>query len=107
MKRRWLTVIVLTMTIALAASTIILAFLNRKAPDIWAIFEPLTWAGAVVASCVGVLLATRRPRNGVGWVLLVIGLTGQTASLFTLWGIYGLETNPDVSGGARALWTGL
>jgi hypothetical protein len=43
---------------------------------------------------VGLLIATRRPRNPIGWILLAIGLTWELDALMTGYVDYGLTTHP-------------
>jgi signal transduction histidine kinase len=95
------------LTLALLPPIVVLLVLNRNAPDIWSIAEPQTLLAVVAASLVGVTLATRRPGNVIGWLLLAMGLTGSIAGLLDLWGVYALVTRPDASGGAEALWLGV
>ena len=43
---------------------------------------------------VGVLIATRQPRNPIGWILLGIGLIWEGSFVLDGYSIYGLETHP-------------
>jgi hypothetical protein len=43
---------------------------------------------------VGVLIATRQPRNAIGWILLGIGLIWEGSFVLDGYSIYGLETHP-------------
>ena len=43
---------------------------------------------------VGALIASRRPRNSIGWICLAVGLLWMLLGLFDYYGVYGLA-NPD------------
>src|SRR4051794_34682163 len=94
------------LTLLLLLPTVVLVTINRQAPDIWAIAEPEGMAGSVLAGLVGGLLATRRARNAIGWLLLLIALFGQLADLSEQWGVYALVTHTGARGGAYGLWAG-
>jgi signal transduction histidine kinase len=82
----------------------VLALLNRNSADVWKISDPYLGLGALVYASVGALIATRQPRNSLGWLFLVMGFFGQIGSLCAAWAVYSLETAPGTSGGAWALW---
>ena len=54
---------------------------------------PLVLA-ALVAATVGAVLASRRPRHPVGWLLLGLGLTVTASGVFDGYGRYGLVVRP-------------
>jgi hypothetical protein len=74
------------------------AVLNRVAPlAIWAISFPL----------VGAVIATHRPRNPLGWIFLVDGLSEGLVAFGSEYGSYALRTAPGtVPGGQLAIWVG-
>jgi hypothetical protein len=49
---------------------------------------------AVVAVTVGAVLASRRPRHPVGWLLLALGLCGTASGVFDGYARYGLLARP-------------
>ncbi len=51
-------------------------------------------ATAVVFSAVGTLVASRRPRNAIGWLLLAIGLVGALTAFSSGYAMYGLIAHP-------------
>jgi hypothetical protein len=62
-----------------------------------AILEPSGFpliAAAVTAATVGAVLASRRPRHPVGWLLLAIGLSQQFSNLATDYVHYGIMVRP-------------
>jgi hypothetical protein len=54
---------------------------------------PLT-AAAVIAATVGAVLASRRPRHPVGWLLLAIGLSEQFSNIASDYVHYGVMVRP-------------
>jgi hypothetical protein len=55
---------------------------------------------ALVASAVGVVLASRRPRHPVGWLLLALGLVIATSGAAAAYASYGLFVRPGALPGA-------
>ena len=51
-------------------------------------------AAAVTAATVGAVLASRRPLHPVGWLLLVVGLSGQFSNLASDYVHYGVMVRP-------------
>ena len=49
---------------------------------------------AVSAATVGALVASRRPRHPVGWLLLVLGVTESVEIVADGYGSYGLQARP-------------
>jgi hypothetical protein len=58
---------------------------------------------AVTAATVGAVLASRRPRHPVGWLLLGLGLSFCLASVTSSYGRYGLVARPGALPGAAWL----
>ena len=56
---------------------------------------------------IGWLIASRRPRNPIGWIFLVIGLSQAGTGLFGQYAAYGLVTRPgSLPGADLASWVG-
>jgi hypothetical protein len=72
--------------------------LTRVAPQaMWSISFPL----------VGAVIATHRPRNPLGWIFLVVGLSEGLVVFGSEYGSYALRTAPGtVPGGPLAIWVG-
>jgi hypothetical protein len=101
----WLATLLGGLSGLLFLCTLPLTLLNRHAPDLWHINDsPFQGVAGVAYSLVGALLATRRPRNALGWLFLVLGFLWQSAALTGQWAVYGLETRPGAPGAALALW---
>jgi hypothetical protein len=49
---------------------------------------------AMAFSSVGAVVASRRPRNALGWIFCVIGLSDGVLAFSTQYGLYGSITNP-------------
>ena len=56
---------------------------------------------AVSAATVGVVLASRRPRHPVGWLLLAVGLCLNASGVASAYASYGLLARPGALPGAR------
>lgn len=95
-----------SVNVALLIPVLVLAFLNRHAPDIWSIAGPSPLIGAVAYTVVGALLGIHRPHNLLGWLFLVTGTSTLLSGLATHWGFYGLVTQPGTSGSLYSLWIG-
>jgi len=59
---------------------------------------------AVVTSSVGALIAIRRPKNVIGWLLLFISLNGSLIYLPRLYGTYALYIHAGPPGAAWLAW---
>ena len=94
-------------SVALLIPVVVLILLNRSVHGIWSDIEVQHLVGGFIAVGVGFVLATRRPDNAVGWLLLVSALIGQLSILAALWGIYGVESDPVPVGAAAVLWLSL
>lgn len=60
---------------------------------------------AVVFGGVGVLIATRQPRNPIGWIALVVGVTSgfqEATNQYAIWAVLGHD--PDLALGTTAAW---
>jgi hypothetical protein len=74
------------------------AVLTKVAPlAVWAMSFPV----------VGAVIATHRPRNPLGWIFMVVGLSEGLVVFGYEYGNYGLRTAPGtLPGGALAVWIG-
>ncbi len=57
--------------------------------------ELIVGIGIIVFPAVGVLVASRRPENPIGWLLLAIGLIGAVTSFANGYALYGVVAHPD------------
>jgi hypothetical protein len=58
------------------------------------IIDPLVSVPFLAFPIVGALIASRRPRNPIGWICLAVGLLWMLLGLFDYYGVYGLA-KPD------------
>ena len=101
---RWVTGDVAVLSIALLVGGLPLSYLSRHTvaggwnfPDV---FEELTFVAVPV---VGFVLASRRPANRIGWILLAAGLLLGLGFFCSRYGEYGLlAARPGLMPGARA-----
>jgi len=91
--------VVVLATIAVAAGALVLdAMSPRSSEPAWVSFVfPLAVA---MSTGVGVVLATRRPRNPIGWLLLANGLVLVLNGLATSYATYGVLEDPGALPGA-------
>ncbi len=62
-------------SLALVAASLILLILDSKAIDSIGTSDPPFLLNAVIAAVLGALIASRRPRNPIGWLLLAISMS--------------------------------
>jgi hypothetical protein len=68
-------------------------------------FEALAGVAIVVIGMVGALVASRRPRNPIGWILLGFALPNALSAFAEAYAVYGLFTAPRaVPGPVIAAW---
>ena len=111
MSRRvsWLAWSLWTLSLASAVVSAVFGFLNLGAPtaasqeplvfDIWFLLVFLSFA------TVGALVASRQPRNAIGWIFCALGVCNSFAFASQGYAIYALLTGPAfLLGGAVANW---
>jgi hypothetical protein len=76
----WLLAVLL---LALDVAGLWLMFRGREGRDVWTLIYPGITTIALVYPLVGAFLAAHRPRNPVGWLMIVMGASGAV-SLFAL-----------------------
>jgi signal transduction histidine kinase len=106
-QRPWTTRLAWTLTAltgALLAPVLLLALLNRNAPDVLRLADEFQVFSALVYGAVGGVLAARRPGNAIGWLFAAMGVIAQLGALAAQWAVYGLETRSGVPAAALALW---
>jgi hypothetical protein len=92
----------LTAIFSLAA--LVLDVLDRSAQPFWSNALPVVIP--LIYTLIGALIATRQPRNAIGWLFVVVGTSfALTAGMAQSYAIYTLLVNPGVlPGGYPALW---
>jgi len=111
MSRRvsWLAWSLWTLSLASAVVSAVFGFLNLGAPtaatqeplvfDIWFLLVFLSFA------TVGALVASRQPKNAIGWIFCALGVCNSLAVASQGYAIYALLTGPAyLPGGAVANW---
>ncbi|NUK26245.1 sensor histidine kinase [Streptomyces lunaelactis] len=92
-------------TVGVAAPAVVFAVLSRATPrpdwhPWWLmVIEPVT---SVLLAVPGLVVATRRPGNPAGWLLLVAGFGSAADFLTHAYALYAIPR--DLLGGAMALW---
>ena len=94
----WLAWSLCGLTLALLACALALAVLNRG--DVQEVAFPLA---LTVSAVVGGLVASRRPKNPVGWFFLGSAVSFALVGVANGYVTYGLLTAPDALPGARAI----
>ncbi|CAN5286848.1 hypothetical protein BH20ACT16_BH20ACT16_04050 [soil metagenome] len=92
--------LLLFLTVAIGAFVVTLDFMSPGNIDAeWVTYVfPLA---ALMSTAVGVVLATKRGENPIGWLLLVNGLVIVLSGVFTEYATYGLLTEPGSLPGAE------
>jgi hypothetical protein len=94
--------------LALAAASLVLLAINwsEPAPDRFG-FRGFQTIFVVFFSVVGALIASSRPTNPIGWILLATGMASAIQSLGDEYSIHALRDPPaPLPGGAVAAWLG-
>jgi signal transduction histidine kinase len=90
-----------------AAVTVVLAVLNHAHLQNLDGADPSSIAVPIGAGILGVLVASRRPRNPVGWLLLVIAVASSLQGVEDQYARFALLTHPGaVPGAVWAEWLG-
>jgi hypothetical protein len=93
--------------LAISSGTLFLALLalNSRNPDVLT-YE--YWGAqavtAVVFPAVGAIIVSRRPRNALGWLFCLIGLSSGLSGLALEYAAYALAAEPTLPGAAMAAW---
>jgi signal transduction histidine kinase len=92
----------------LAAASVVLVAAAVAMPVVWSFERPFAPYAVIIATLypvVGAAVATREPRNAVGWLLITIGLAEAASSLTAAWATLALDVAPGaVPAGAFAAW---
>jgi signal transduction histidine kinase len=95
------------LAILLAAVAVPVQLVAGGQPAGDAVFLPVGFLMVVGYSTVGAILASRNPRNPIGWILMVVGLAFGLAFFTEGYARYTLETNPGaLPFGDVAAWFG-
>ena len=98
MSARWLAWTLGALTLGLIACSVVLALLNRY--SLWDVTFLVAQASAAL---VGGLIASRRPRNPVGWFIIGHALCFTLGEFSRQYAIYGLLTEPGSLPAARIM----
>jgi hypothetical protein len=100
---RWATGGVAVVSVALLAGAIALSYVDRHlAASGWDFSSVLEEATFITVPAVGFVLASRRPRNRVGWIILGAGLVLGLGFFCQRYGQHGLVAAPGSLPAARA-----
>jgi signal transduction histidine kinase len=95
------------LAILIAAISIPVQIMGGGQPTEDAVFLPVGLLLVVGYSIVGAILASRKPRNPIGWILMAVGLAFGIAFFTEGYARYALETNPGaLPFGDVAAWFG-
>ncbi len=92
----WLACSLAGLSVAIFAASVVLYVLARSAQEPGGVgasrtlIDLLTSLPILAFPIVGALIASRRPRNPIGWICLAEGFLWMLLSLFDLYGVYGL-----------------
>jgi hypothetical protein len=101
----WLACSVWVLSVAMVVLGILLNLLNNSGPKSDFDFQAVEALTAVTFPTVGALIAARRPRNPIGWIFCVIGLSQATSVFAGQYAVYALFTKPGVlPGGEVTSW---
>ena len=94
----------------LATASMLLVATAVASTVFWSFERPFASYAIVIATLhpiVGAVLATRQPRNAVGWLLIAIGVFEGAAALAVTWATVALDVAPGaLPGGQLAAWFG-
>jgi signal transduction histidine kinase len=85
-------------SLALVAASLVLLILDSKAIDSIGTSDLPFFLNAVIAAVLGALIASRRPRNPIGWLLLAISMSQAVSMTGTFLAMRGLLSGSGVDG---------
>jgi signal transduction histidine kinase len=95
-----------TVALAGATATVVLAVLNHAhLPNVDGA-DPSSIAVPISGGILGLLVATRRPRNPTGWLLLVVAVSSALQGVEDQYARFALLTHPGLPGAVWAEWLG-
>ncbi|HSP65704.1 MAG TPA: hypothetical protein VLO10_05895, partial [Candidatus Deferrimicrobium sp.] len=89
-----------------ATTTVVLAVLNHAHLPNFTAADPSSIAVPIGVGVLGLLVASRRPRNPVGWLLLFIAVVSSLQGVEDQYARYALLTHPGAPGAVWAEWLG-
>jgi signal transduction histidine kinase len=102
-----------SVSIALMIGLLILLFVDRNATlprnytEGWDLSNVLNGAVNIAVPVIGIILASRRPENRIGWLFLAAGFTLGLASFGVAYGLHALVVDPGSLPAGRLLaWAG-
>src|SRR3712207_4170785 len=85
-----LSVVMFVATVALTISSLYLAPATQPSSTKGTLGDLLLFVPALAFPIVGALIASRRPRNPIGWICLADGFLWMFLSMIDYYGVYGL-----------------
>ena len=107
---RWVAYVVGAGSIALIIGAALLAYVDRHAPvpagqAMWGFSYAFGQAVNIAVPAVGLVLASRRPGNRIGWLFLAAGATLGLGAFSTAYGLRALSASPGtLPAGRAAMW---
>ena len=107
---RWVAYVVGAGSIALIIGAVVLAYVDRHASlpagsDIWSFSYVFGEAVNMAVPAVGLVLASRRPANRIGWLFLTAGAALGLGGFLSAYGQHTLIAAPgSLPGGRAAMW---
>jgi signal transduction histidine kinase len=95
-----------TVALAGATATVVLAVLNHAHLPNLDGADPSSIAVPIGGGILGLLVATRRPRNATGWLLLVVAVSSALQGVEDQYARFALLTHPGLPGAVWAEWLG-
>jgi signal transduction histidine kinase len=107
---RWVAYVVGGGSIALIIGALVLAYVDRRASlpagtDPWSFSYIFSEAVNSAVPAVGLVLASRRPANPIGWLFLAAGTALGLGAFFTAYGTHALSAAPgSLPAGQAGMW---
>ena len=105
---RWAAVVASSVSVAMIGAGMVLTFADRRLVPVrlvaWDFPDVLSQLVNAAGVVVGFVLASRRPRNPIGWLFLVAGLSLGLGNLSNAYAVHALVVVPDWPAGRLSGW---